>query len=542
MTERSSISDAIGERPARGVLWPAPLRPDGARALGAIGILMVLLIWAGAARWWASPIQLPDPLAVAAALRDLAADGDLWANTRVSLARVLVSLLLGGALAVPLGLLMGLNRRVETLVDPLVELLRPISGIAWIPLALFIFGVGDALPIFILVYVSSFQFLLATVAGVKAVDPRLTAAARTMGVGPGAILLRVVLPSCLPHLTAGLRLAFAAAWSAIVAAELIGAPSGVGFAIEWYRQLLTTPKVFAFIAVIGAIGIVFDALLRLLQERLAPAERRAAATAARPGRKPALAWSLLLPAAALTLWQVWSSLLPGGQAAPSPARVLAAFGTLAAGGQLPAALLESLARVLAGFALALALAVPLGFAMGTSRPVRDLLTPAVEGFRPIAPMAILPVAILWLGTGTPTACAIVAYAAFFPILAHTVLGVTGVDRRLLRAARTMGISGRAIRLRVVLPGALPSIMLGARIGMGVAWTAIIAAELAVGSASGGGGSGGIGQMMFVFYAYSVDLDGIVVCMIAVGLVALAIDRLFRLAEQRLTPWRFADGR
>ena len=73
--------------------------------------------------------------------------------------------------------------------------------------------------------------------------------------------------------------------------------------------------------------------------------------------------------------------------------------------------------------------------------------------------------------------------------------------------------------------------------MGVAWTAIIAAELAVGAKSGGGTSGGIGQMMFVFYAYSVDLNGIVVCMAVVGIVALLIDRLFRLAEHRLMPWR-----
>jgi len=81
------------------------------------------------------------------------------------------------------------------------------------------------------------------------------------------------------------------------------------------------------------------------------------------------------------------------------------------------------------------------------------------------------------------------------------------------------------------------VLLGSRLAMGVAWTAIIAAELAVGAKSGGGTSGGIGQMMFVFYAYSIDLNGIVVCMIVVGVVALMIDRLFRLAERFLLPWR-----
>ena len=101
----------------------------------------------------------------------------------------------------------------------------------------------------------------------------------------------------------------------------------------------------------------------------------------------------------------------------------------------------------------------------------------------------------------------------------------------------MGVPRLRILRKVVMPAAMPGILLGARLALGVAWTAIIAAELAVGAKSGGGGSGGIGAMMFVFYAYSIDLNGIVVCMIVIGVVALAIDRVFRLAERHLTPWR-----
>jgi ABC-type nitrate/sulfonate/bicarbonate transport system permease component len=175
--------------------------------------------------------------------------------------------------------------------------------------------------------------------------------------------------------------------------------------------------------------------------------------------------------------------------------------------------------------------------MGSSPVLRENLDPIIESFRPIAPMAILPIAILWLGTGTPTALAIVAYASFFPVLVNTVHGVSRVDRKLVLAARTMGMSRLTILTRVVLPGAMPAILLGTRLAMGVAWTAIIAAELAVGSKSGGGSSGGIGQMMFVFYAYNIDLNAIVVCMAVVGVVALLIDRLFRTAERHLIPWR-----
>jgi len=254
-------------------------------------------------------------------------------------------------------------------------------------------------------------------------------------------------------------------------------------------------------------------------------------------RASALVRSIALPVVLVLLWQAWAITLPVGSPAPAPLKVLESLGDLLVGGSLLSATAQSLGRVLLGFAAASLLGIALGLLMGSFPAVRENLDPIVESFRPIAPMAILPIAILWLGTGTPTALAIVAYASFFPVLVNTVHGVSRVDRKLVLAARTMGMSPLTILTRVVLPGALPSILLGTRLAMGVAWTAIIAAELAVGSKSGGGSSGGIGQMMFVFYAYNIDLNAIVVCMAVVGVVALLIDRLFRSAERHLIPWR-----
>ena len=100
----------------------------------------------------------------------------------------------------------------------------------------------------------------------------------------------------------------------------------------------------------------------------------------------------------------------------------------------------------------------------------------------------------------------------------------------------MGPSRLATMRTVIVPAALPSILVGLRIALGVGWTAIVAAELAVGAKAGGGGSGGIGQMMFVFYAYSIELNRIIVCMIAVGIVALVLDRALRAAMRALMPW------
>ncbi|MFN0184203.1 MAG: ABC transporter permease [Aquabacterium sp.] len=251
----------------------APRRlPQALRRTGVVlrSLLAFIAFWWLMAAWNANPIQLPDPLRVALAMAQLTRDGEVLEHASVSVARLAISLVVATLLAVPLGFLMGMSRRAEAYLDPVVELLRPISGIAWIPLALFIFGVGNTLPVFIMVYVGFFPLLLNTVAGVKGVDPRLLAAARTMGVPQPAIVRHVVIPAALPTVMVGLRLAFAGAWTAVVAAELIGAPSGLGFAIEWYRQLLMSPKVFGFIAIIGLVGFLCDLGLRALQRWLTP--------------------------------------------------------------------------------------------------------------------------------------------------------------------------------------------------------------------------------------------------------------------------------
>lgn len=250
-----------------------------------------------------------------------------------------------------------------------------------------------------------------------------------------------------------------------------------------------------------------------------------------------LSWRMLaMPLGLIVLWQLWGMTLPDRSRAPVPHGVFAAAVELISTGQLPMAVLQSLGRVGTGFLVAGAVALLLGLLMGYLRPVERNLDPIVESFRPVAPIALLPLAILWFGTGTPAAVFVVAYAAFFPMIVNTIAGVKGTDRRLVQAAQTMGVSRFTILRTVVLPAALPGIFVGARLAMGAAWMSIIAAELAVGSKGGGGSTGGIGEMMFVFYAYHIELNSIVVCMITVGLVALAIDSGLRRLQGWMMPW------
>jgi len=244
-------------------------------ALRSVGVylrtmLVFMLAWHLVSALVGNRILLPAPLVVAEAFWRLALAGELLEHATISIARMLLAVCLATMVALPFGVLMGLYRWAEELVDPIVELLRPISGIAWIPLALFLFGIGHALPVYIMFYAALFPILLGTIAGVRGVERRLIDASRTMGVPMTRIVGHVVLPAATPSILVSLRLGVASAWTSVIAAELVGAPSGLGYAIQWYRDMLVTPRMMSFIAMVGVSGFICDAGLRWLQRRLTP--------------------------------------------------------------------------------------------------------------------------------------------------------------------------------------------------------------------------------------------------------------------------------
>ena len=264
MNAVARVSEQVGATTARSMWSVRPL------FVYARTMAVFFAAWHAVALWTANAVLLPTPLAAFEAIVDLARSLELFEHAAISLSRMVMSLAIASAIAIPLGLVMGLDRRLDAVIDPTIELLRPISGIAWIPLALFIFGIGNALPVFIMTYAAFFPILLGTIAGVRSVDHRLLDAARTMGVPRQRIVSHVVIPAALPALLVALRLGVATSWTAVVAAELIGAPSGVGYAVEWYRELLMTPQVMAFIATIGLLGYSTDTLIRALTRAFTP--------------------------------------------------------------------------------------------------------------------------------------------------------------------------------------------------------------------------------------------------------------------------------
>jgi ABC-type nitrate/sulfonate/bicarbonate transport system permease component len=176
-------------------------------------------------------------------------------------------------------------------------------------------------------------------------------------------------------------------------------------------------------------------------------------------------------------------------------------------------------------------AVPLGILMGWSRRVRDWIEPLVEILRPIPPLAWIPIAILWFGIGIRSAAFIIFLGAFFPVLLNTVSGVRSIDPLLIEAAQMLNAGRRFIFLKVLLPGSVPSILTGMRIGIGIGWMSLVAAEFT-------GVRQGYGLGYMIMTARDIQRpDEILAGMLVIGLIGLGIDGGLRLAERRLVRWR-----
>ncbi len=227
---------------------------------------------------------------------------------------------------------------------------------------------------------------------------------------------------------------------------------------------------------------------------------------------------------------VWEGLSRAGMInpmlLPSPWHVFLRWLNYLETGELLHDAVSSLYRIVVGFLIGTALALPLGLAMGVSKTAYAFLNPVLQVLRPIPPIAYIPLAILWFGLGNPPAFFLISLGAFFPVLMNTVAGVRSVDAIYIRAARNLGSDGRSLFLRVILPAATPHIMTGIRVGFGVAFIVVIVAEMiAV--------NNGLGYRILEAREYFWS-DKIIAGMITIGLVGLAIDSgLSRLSDYLL---------
>ena len=224
-------------------------------------------LWQVSASFW-PPELFPSPLIVARALRELAESGVLWSNIAVSLARFAGAYLAAVIVAVPLGLFLGQNPRCRQAIDPLVQLLRPISPIAWFPLAVLWFGIGNAPAVFIIFLAAFYPVLLSTVSAVVGIPPVYLKVAANFGAKRSAVFLRVIIPAAFPGIMVGLHIAVGTAWIHLVAGEMLGAQSGLGFMIVDARNFLRTDWIMAGMLVVGLLGLAINLGMRRFESWL----------------------------------------------------------------------------------------------------------------------------------------------------------------------------------------------------------------------------------------------------------------------------------
>ena len=214
------------------------------------------------------PLFLPAPTAILAEAWKLTLSGELFTHISVSLYRVGMGYGLGALVGVGLGLLVGWYKGVEEYVDPLIEMIRPISPLALLPLMILWFGMGNGSKVIIIFKASLFPILLNTIAGVKGVDIKLIQAAKTLGANQRQVFSKVILPASLPTILTGLRISTALAMLAIVGVEMLAAESGLGFLLVEAEHVFDTPKMFVGLLVLGILGYLWDRLARVAQKRI----------------------------------------------------------------------------------------------------------------------------------------------------------------------------------------------------------------------------------------------------------------------------------
>lgn len=220
------------------------------------------------------PLFLPSPLAVSQALSGLATtgfvDATLAQHVAASLSRIFGALGVALMLGVPAGLAIGTSRWGKGILDPIVEFLRPLPPLAYLPLVIIWLGIGEASKIAVIALAMLPPIILSTASGVKSASSDHINAARAFGASRRQLLQYVILPGALPSILTGTRIALGAGWSTLVAAELVAATRGLGFMIQSAAQFLVTDIVIAGIVVIAVVAFLFEVVARWIERRLVP--------------------------------------------------------------------------------------------------------------------------------------------------------------------------------------------------------------------------------------------------------------------------------
>ena len=257
----------VGRVPIPGVRRIAFAAAGRRLLMASISIGFALLLWHLSVGTLFNPALVPTPEQTFSKAWRMMLTGELFMHVAVSMRRVLVGYAVGCVVGIAVGALIGRVRIVRELADPLLELIRPISPVAIVPLAMLWFGIGELSKFFVIIYATVIIVLLNTAAGVSRTPVTRIRAARCLGASEYEVFAKIILPSAVPYVLTGMRVALGFSFMGIVAAELIGASEGLGFLIMNSQMLLQTDQLFVGLLSLGVVGLVVDRIFRAVLAR-----------------------------------------------------------------------------------------------------------------------------------------------------------------------------------------------------------------------------------------------------------------------------------
>ena len=550
--------------------------------LPAAGVVLFLCGWQGLATGPWEDTGLPAVPGTLDALSSLAGDSTFWSSVGATVREALAGFALSVVVALPLGLYAGISSFGHSATRLTIEILKPIPAIVVLPLAVLELGTSNKLAVFLVMFTLIPMLTITVAAGARDTDPVTLDAARSYGLGSLARTWRVVVPSALPFIVTGLRVAASFALVVAVVAGLYGGAPGLGRDLDTYRQAGEVETAFAYVFVLGVLGIALNAVLSAFERRVLfwhesvrsdssatgtrsvvavmpsawrarlwraqdACERQAHQLGAlslvrtltrtlRPRRPPVseVAWRWLLrlvmvlvPLAVLAAWWVRSagSVNPFF---PPLSDIVDRFSAIWLSTDALENAYPSLRNLVIGFALGTTAGIAAGAVIGQVQWLYRMLTPLVSFTRSIPSIAYLPILISLIGFTAPMRVTAITLAAFFPVLIASIDGVRGIDQTLLDAVRSYRIPRRVSFFSVRLPAAVPRIFVGAELGLVAALIVMVASEL-IGATQGIGAQVLLAQQTFQFADMWAGL-------LLLGAIGITTNLVFRLTRRRALAW------
>lgn len=508
-----------------------------------VGVIAFLAVWEGASRTGlVNPLYVPPPSSVAVALVASLTQPAFLAALTSTVLSWLIAAILATVIGITLGLLLGSIRRLRTATAMVVEFIRPLPGVALIPLVIALIGTNAQTKISLAVFAALWPILFNTIYGLNKLDPLWLDVARTYRTSRRRIALLIRLPAVAPYALTGIRLSVTIALISLISTEyLAGGTIGLGQYIAGVGGSGRMDLVLAGVVVAGLLSCGADVAVGALHRKLSTwtgwgSQRSATTTspsrwhAATPAR---VAEQWLLFVLCVLLWQV-ATRAAANPYFPSPSQIASTARQLWLTGPARSLflsepvfhdILPSLARLATGWLAAAAIGIVVGLALGRSRLAREYCTGLLVFLRALPVPTLVPVLLTLFSIGPRMEIMTIAFGAVWPVLLGSLDGARMVDQVRLDTAQVFGVTGLRRAVSVIVPSALPGVFAGLRISLSIALVMMVISEL-VGSTSG------IGYQL-VFAQGQSDLPAMWAWIVLLGVIGYLANSLLTVIERRV---------